>query len=55
MKGTKAYCILGVRDEGEQRRANGAKGSKAYSILGFRIPTTCVGARGEGQRGGKGE
>ena len=30
------------------------KGSKAYCILGFRIPTTSVGARGEGGKGVKG-
>ena len=29
------------------------KGSKAYCILGFRVPTTSVGARGEGRRGAK--
>ena len=33
------------------------KGSEAYCVLGFRVPTTSVGARGEGaieQRGVKG-
>ena len=30
------------------------KGSEAYSILGFRVPTTSVGARGEGAKGSKG-
>ena len=28
----------------------GTKGSKAYSILGFRVPTTSVGERGEGEQ-----
>ena len=27
------------------------KGSEAYCILGFRVPTTSVGARGEGEQG----
>ena len=31
------------------------KGSKVYSILGFRVPTTSVGARGEGVKGSEGE
>ena len=31
----------------------GSKGDKAYCILGFRVPTTTVGARGEGAKGGK--
>ena len=30
------------------------KGREAYSILGFRVPTTYVRARGEGQRGARG-
>ena len=33
------------------------KGSESYCVLGFRVPTTSVGARGEGaieQRGVKG-
>ena len=30
------------------------KGSKAYSILGFRVPTTSVGAWGEGAKGSEG-
>ena len=30
------------------------KGSEAYCILGFRVPTTSVGARGEGEKGAKG-
>ena len=29
----------------------GVKGSEAYSILGFRVPTTSVGAWGEGEGG----
>ena len=37
--------------KGEQR---GAKRSEAYHILGFRVPTTSVGVRGEGQKGVKG-
>ena len=32
--------------KGEQR--GGGKESKVYCILGFRVPTTSVGARGEG-------
>ena len=39
------------RSEGEQR---GTKRSEAYHILGFRVPTTSVGVRGEGQKGAKG-
>ena len=30
-----------------------AKGSEAYCIIGFRVPTTYVGARGEGVKRAK--
>ena len=33
----------------------GAKGNEAYCILGYRVPTTSVGARGEGVKGSEGE
>ena len=36
------------------KRAKGGKGSEAYCITGFRVPTTSVGARGEGAMGSKG-
>ena len=36
--------------KGEQR---GAKRSEAYHILGFRVPTTSLGVRGEGQKEAK--
>ena len=39
--------------KGEQR-GEGSKGKWGYVILGFRVPTTSVGARGEGRRGVKG-
>ena len=38
----------GVRGQGEQ--GGEERGSEGYVILGFRIPTTSVGARGEGTR-----
>ena len=39
-----------------QRGAKGVKGNEVYSILDCRVPTTSVGARGEGElRGAKGE
>ena len=56
VKGSKAYCLLGFREQRGQRERRGAKGAKgvkgsegerrgvkgseAYSILGFRVPTT---------------
>ena len=40
VKGSKAYCLLGFREQRERRGAKGVKGSKTYSILGFRVPTT---------------
>ena len=42
------------RSEGGKGEQRGAKGSKAYCILGFRVPTTSVGARGEGVKGSEG-
>ena len=45
---------MGTRSE-RVRRSEEAKGSKAYCILGFRVPTTSVGARGEGVKGSEGE
>ena len=44
------HHLFGGKGEGPR----GSKGSEAYVILGFRVPTTSVGARGEGVRG-KGE
>ena len=41
--------------KGSKGGVKGAKGSEAYSILGFRVPTTSVGAWGEGVKGSKGE
>ena len=35
-------------------RGEEAKGSKAYCTLSFRVPTTSVGTRGEGQGGSRG-
>ena len=35
--------------------SEGAKGSEAYCILGFWVPTTFVGARGEGAKGSEWE
>ena len=41
---------MGVRGEGgEGVREQGNEGSRGYVILGFRVPTTSVGASGEGQ------
>ena len=37
-----------MRSKEEQR---GTKRSEAYHILGFRVPTTSVGVKGEGQKG----
>ena len=34
-----------------QRGVKGVKGNEVYSILGCRVPTTSVGARGEGGKG----
>ena len=39
---------------GHVQGKGGVKGGKAYCILGFRVPTTSVGARGEGAKGSEG-
>ena len=36
-------------------RGKGSEGEQGYVIVDFRVPTTSVGARGEGSRGSKGE
>ena len=33
----------------------GSEGSEVYCILGFRVPTTSVGAKGEGAKKSEGE
>ena len=41
-------CALPPRGAKVVMGRKGGKGSKAYVILGFRVPTTYVGAKGEG-------
>ena len=45
---------MGARGERARRSEGGAKGSEAYCKIGFRVPTTSVGARGEGVKGSEG-
>ena len=44
-----------MRGSGWAKGSKRSKGSKVYVILGFRVPTTSVGARGEGARGARGK
>ena len=38
-----------VWGQGGVRGSRGGEGEQGYATLCFRVPTTCVGARGEGE------
>ena len=51
--GGNLLLLHGGKRQGGVRESRGARVSKGV-ILGFRLPTTSVGARGEGVKGSKG-